>query len=282
MSHPLVSIICLCYNQARYVAEAINSVLAQDYPNIELIVVDDASTDESRRVIQEKIAPYPSIKTILLEKNLGNCAAFNVGFRESKGEFVIDLAADDLLTPHRVTLGVEAFSKRSNEWGVHFGDAKYLDERNAFAKATAVRHSDRFPHESIPEGDIYLDVIGKYFICSPTMMIRRCVLERLGGYDETLAYEDFDFWIRSSREFKYFYSREVLAIKRLVAGSLSERQFKRNSPQQLTTFRVCEKIRALNRTTVETRALKKRVRYEMLQAIRRRDWELAWRYWKWQ
>lgn len=274
MSQPLVSIICLCYNQSRYVVEAINSVLAQTYPNIELIVVDDASTDNSREVIEQAVASHPSIKTIFLKKNVGNCAAFNVGFRESKGSYLIDLAADDMLTAQRVTWGVEEFTKRSDEWGVQFGDAVMTGRGDEGMRL----HSARFPHATIPEGDIYIDVISRYFICSPTMMIRRVVLEKLGGYDEMLAYEDFDFWVRSARYFKYFYTPEVLAIKRLVAGSLSEKQFMRNSPQQWSTWQVCEKIHALNRTAAEKRALKARIGYELTRALWRGDWKLAGQY----
>ena len=112
------------------------------------------------------------------------------------------------------------------------------------------------------------------------MMSRRSVLTMLNGYDESLAYEDFDFWIRSSRHFKYFYIREALVRKRIVKGSMSDKQFERGSVQQLSTYKICEKILSLNQIAEENRALKGRVWYEMRQSIRRLDMGLAARYYR--
>src|SRR5688500_9747171 len=111
MSLPRVTIICLCYNQARFIREAILSVLSQTYFEIQFVVVDDASTDNSVSVIKECVALYPQINFIPLSKNSGNCKAFNLALLEAEGEFVIDLAADDVLLPDRVTCGVTALNK---------------------------------------------------------------------------------------------------------------------------------------------------------------------------
>src|SRR5262245_56075887 len=96
---PFVTIVCLCYNQAAFVKEAIDSVLTQTYPNIQLIVVDDASTDNSADIIREIASVNPSLQIILLNENLGNCAAFNRALPSVKGEYVIDFAADDVMMP---------------------------------------------------------------------------------------------------------------------------------------------------------------------------------------
>lgn len=263
-TEPLVSVICVCYNQGQFVRQAIQSALDQSYKNIELIVVDDGSTDHSVSVIRSM-----NVTLIDLKTNRGYCSAFNQGWRESKGDLIIDLAGDDELMPDRVETGVEEFAKRDQSYGVQFGDALY---------STGQRHSDRFPDP--PQGDIYKDLIRRYFISSPTMMSRRSVLTTLDGYDESLAYEDFDFWIRSSRRFKYFYTPEVFVKKRIVKGSMSERQFERGSPQQVSTYKVCEKIRALNKTPEENKALKERLRYEIRQCLRRMDLTLAGKYFR--
>jgi len=112
------------------------------------------------------------------------------------------------------------------------------------------------------------------------MMIRRSVLERLGGYDESLAYEDFDFWMRSSREWKFCYTAEALVKKRMLKDSMSKDQFRRKSIQMVSTYRVCEKILQLNRAVDETKALSKRIGYEMRQAALLREWGLALSYFK--
>lgn len=270
MEQPPVSVICLCYNHAAFVKEAVESVMHQTYPNVELILVDDASKDESTAVIEELQRQYPSIQTILLKDNVGNCKAFNQGVRLSKGQFIIDLAADDVLLPDRIKKGVDFFKSFSPSVGVIFSDAEWINE----AGDHLYFHSERFPHSDIPQGDIYLDLIDSYFICSPTMMFRRKVIDDLGGYDEMLAYEDFDFWIRSSRNFLYAYSPEVTVKKRVVSTSMSRNQ-QRSIQQQRSTFRVCGKIFELNRNEAERAALSRRIRYEIRLNLRRGNLRLV-------
>ena len=105
--HPLVSVICLCYNQGEFINDAVNSVLNQEYSNIELIIIDDHSTDVSTEIIQEIVTKNPQIKAIYNPQNIGNCKAFNIGYYASSGEYLIDLAADDLLDPNRISKGLE-------------------------------------------------------------------------------------------------------------------------------------------------------------------------------
>jgi hypothetical protein len=102
-------------------------------------------------------------------------------------------------------------------------------------------------------------------------MIKRSVLLRLGGYDETLAYEDFDFWVRSSRIYNYGYVDECLVAKRETPRSLSTRFRRRgNSFMFESTARVCQKIAWLNGTKIEDDALVYRITYEIRQSIRYR------------
>ncbi len=273
---PLVSIICVSYNHSRFVAAALDSVAAQTFTNIELIVIDDGSTDGSGKVIKKWMVNHPEATLILNGKNLGYCETFNKAYRLSKGEFIIDLSADDVLNPDRVEKGVKLFANAGAEVGVLFSDAQYIDELGNPQKL----HSEIFPHKTIPQGDIYKEVIQRYFICSPTMMFRRSVLDALQGYDESLAFEDFDFWIRASRNFKFMYSPEVLVKKREVSTSMSRKQFERSSPQRWSTLEVCRKIKNLNNTQEENIVLKQRLIYEIGVSLRSFDVTLAYSFWK--
>lgn len=268
---PLVSVICLCHNQLSYVRQGIQSVLDQTYPEIELIVVDDGSTDGSKEMISAFIRDK-DIEFIDIPDSIGNCAAFNRGFRLSKGAYIIDLAADDLLLPERVLRGINTFLK--TDAGVTFCDVMNVDENEVELGTHYKRDSDEVLLEEVPEGDVYLELVKRYFISPPGMMIKREVLEELDGYDESLSYEDFDFWIRSSRRWKYAFTDDVLVQKRDIIGSLSDEQFIYKSKHQETTLRVCQKIKALNRTKLEDSALRKRSIYEITQCMKQGNWKL--------
>lgn len=274
MPSPLVTVICLCFNHSRFVVEAIQSVLNQTYANIQLIIVDDCSTDNSVEIIKQLVSKHPSIEFLPLPSNLGNCKAFNRGLALAKGEFLIDLAADDLLLPTRIEMGVNALQQAGQEYGVHFSDAELISETGERLGL----HSTRFPHDSIPQGDIYQELIKRYFICPPTVMFTHEVMDHLGGYDETLAYEDFDFWIRSSRKFKYIYSPTVLVRKRITGKALADEQFVLFSKHSRTTLKVCEKILKLNETLEEQKALSRRILYEIKLNLRLLNFRTVIRY----
>jgi glycosyltransferase involved in cell wall biosynthesis len=275
MTKPLVTIICVCYNQARFVTEALDSVVTQTYQPIELIVIDDGSTDGSPQVIKHWIASHPQTVLLLNGINIGYCKTFNKATAIAKGKYLIDLAADDMLLPNRVALGVQALES-TPQAGVTFSDAEHVDE----AGQKINLHSDRFPHHTVPSGNIYQELIVRFFVCSPTMMFSQAMFTELGGYDETLMYEDFDFWIRSSRRYHYIYTPEVLVKKRKVAGSLSDRQFKVRSEQSLTTLNVCKKILQLNETESERKALNSRLWYELRVNLRLLNFKVAVEFFK--
>lgn len=272
---PRVSVICLCYNHDRFVAECLDSVKHQTYPAIELIIVDDASTDNSQGVIRQWMASNPGAVFLPLSSNLGNCRAFNTGLKSATGNYVIDLAADDVLLPERIARGVEFLESRP-ETGIQFSDAELIDEEGT----RLGYHSDRFPHASIPQGWVFRDVISRYFISSPTMMMRRTLLDDLCGYDEALAYEDFDLWVRASRAVQFHYIPEALVKRRVVRDSMGQRQFAFRSDQSRSTLVVCEK--AIGRCFVpdDFKALRRRIRYEGWRALLAADFSLARQYYQ--
>jgi glycosyltransferase involved in cell wall biosynthesis len=271
MNKPLVSVICLCYNHERFVWEAIQSVLDQTYPTIQLIVLDDGSTDQSVQKIRSLVADKPEITFISGQSNRGYTKALNEALKYVKGEFIIDLAADDVFYPTRIEEGVTELTKAGLNYGVNFSDAVLIDESGNLLGL----HSEKYPHATIPQGDIYKAIIEKYFICPPTMMFRKSVIDRLGGYDESLSFEDFDFFVRSSREFYFCYTPKVLVKRRVLSNSMSSKQFQKGNEQRWSTLRVCEKINKLNRDKEEGRALRKRIRYEFLLSVRMQDFRLA-------
>jgi glycosyltransferase involved in cell wall biosynthesis len=267
MHRPLVSVVCLCFNHEQFVSDAIHSVLNQTYENIELIVVDDCSSDGSVPVISEIVKNHPKVTFLQLKENLGICAAFNRGLALTKGDFITDFATDDVMLPQRTERLVDHFSKLDRSYGVVFSDAVYVNAAGKNLRYHTEHLIKKNLISKIPEGWIFKDLLKRYFVCAPTMLVRKEVFNQLNGYDENLAYEDFDFWVRSSREFKYAYMDEVLMKVRTVDGSMSSKQYGSDDQQLHSTFLICNKAFHLCRDEDEKSVLLHRVRYEFRHAI---------------
>ncbi len=260
---PLVTIICLCYNHEKFVRETLLSVWNQTYRDIEVIIVDDASQDESIKIIRQFLKQNPPdfpVKTLFLDQNVGNCTAFNRGWCFARGKYIIDLATDDIILPDRVEKQVAYFEKLPEEYGVIFTEAQYINEQG---NPLHFHFGEQYSHiRPIPEGDVYQDVLSRYFISSPTMMIRNEVLQQLGGYDEQLAYEDFDFWVRSARQYKYAYLDDCTTLVRRSPASMSRQLYRKGDCQLYSTYLVSRKAVSMIRKKQEKQALIKRVSYE--------------------
>jgi glycosyltransferase involved in cell wall biosynthesis len=278
MPSPLISIICISHNHAPYIEETLRSAISQTYENVEIILIDDGSSDGTPNIIEKLKIKNPKFVAILLSESKGNCRAFNKALNQSKGDYIIDLAADDLLMPERIAEGIACFQRSGKDYGVNFTDAAYIDASGRFMRYHYKRNKSGQLYENVPEGSIYEELLSRYFICTPTMMIRRSVFEHLGGYDENLAYEDFDFWVRSAKVTKYCYTDQVLVKKRILKDSLSTRQYKRNSQILKSTYLVCLKAEKLNETESERKALARRVQFEFKMALLSKNYRIAYKF----
>ncbi len=236
---PLVSVIALCYNHERFIIECLQSVVNQTYKNVELIIVDDYSVDKSREKILEFYDTNATCHCIFNEENIGNCRSFNQALEISKGKYIIDLSTDDVLLPNRIEVQVKLM-EISSEVGVVFSDANYINEKSEYI-------GNFKKNIGLPFGNVYKDVLaGSCYTMPVTMMMRRTILEQLNGYDTTLAYEDFDFWVRSSRICDFGYVPEVLSYQRILEGSYSTKFFAKNSPLVQSSVKICQKAYLLN------------------------------------
>ncbi len=102
---PLVTVICTSYNHERFITESLQSVLDQTYPMVELIVIDNHSSDQSVARVEELRLQHPHIQLIRNTENLGICRAFNQGLKLAKGKYIIDLSADDVMHRERIQSG---------------------------------------------------------------------------------------------------------------------------------------------------------------------------------
>ncbi|MDB5257489.1 MAG: b-glycosyltransferase, glycosyltransferase family 2 protein [Chitinophagaceae bacterium] len=283
MEQPLVSIICISYNHERFVYKALSSLRNQHYSNIEVIIADDCSTDQTQQEILRFIQEHPSLRwTILFNPvNQGNCKTFNEALQYASGKYVMDFATDDLLYNQCVVKLVERFEQLSENYGVVFSNVDLVDVQEKFLTKHYRTQENGKALLKIPKGDVYRKIVKRYFISPVGMMMKRSVLLQLGGYDEALAYEDFDFWVRSSRNYQYGYVDECLVAKRETPRSLSTRFRRRGNNRMFeSTARVCQKIAWLNRTKIEDGALVYRITYEIRQSIRYGAYDASMTYLK--
>ncbi|OXA76663.1 hypothetical protein SAMN05444397_101151 [Flavobacterium aquidurense] len=280
----LVTIICLCYNQEKYVVESLFSAINQDYPFIEVIVVDDFSTDNSKETIEKWLINYPEVQFIPNETNLGSTKSFNKALKLAKGDYIIDLACDDVLLPNCVSSQLKAFQESSfKNLGVVYGNAELINDKgNSYFYYFPVDF-DKKTIEKRATGDIYLSVIsGGNSICSVSSMVKKSVFDTLNGYDENLAYEDLDLWIRASRIYNFDYIDKILIKKRISTTSLGTHFFIKNDARSkkinYSTYLIIQKAIRLNQSKIEHRAILKRMHFEMILAFKTADYLLFLKY----
>src|SRR5579871_2339319 len=198
-SPPLVSIVTPTYNMGRYLEETIRSVLSQDYPNIEYIVMDAGSTDETLAILKK----YGDRLVFHSGPDKGTADAINKGFERSRGSVFAYLNADDIYLPGAISTAMRTFDSEPDA-GVVYGDANWVDEHGDFLAPYPVRPYDAelFSQEC--------------FISQPAAFIRREVFEVAGRMDPSLQYAyDYDLWIRTSRLYPMRKIDAVLATSRM-------------------------------------------------------------------
>ena len=178
---PLVSIVTPSFNQGPFLEETIRSVLAQDYPNIEYIIIDGASTDGSLEIIrrhEDDLACWTS------ERDNGQTSAIRKGFHRATGSIFAWLNSDDLLAPSAVRIAVDLL-RRQPDVGVVYGDRLHIDAKG---NVIGINRMPAFYEAMFPRN---------ITLPQETVFFRRNVYEQVGGLDETLRFSlDFDLWVR--------------------------------------------------------------------------------------
>jgi glycosyltransferase involved in cell wall biosynthesis len=205
---PLVTLVTPAYNQGEYLAETIDSVLAQDYPRLEYIVLDDGSTDNTPAVMQRYVGRIRQER----QANMGQARTLNRGWAMGRGTLLGYLSSDDRLAPQAVSRLVAALQGQPQAV-VSYGDFNVIDTRGQHIR-------------TMRSEDFDVDRLAVDLVCQPGagVLFRREVFERTGGWSEDLRQvPDFEFWLRASRYGPFVRVPEVLAAYRVHEGSASFR-----------------------------------------------------------
>ncbi|RPA66798.1 glycosyltransferase family 2 protein [Cyclobacteriaceae bacterium YHN15] len=275
--YPLVSVICTGFNHEDYIEQALNSVLAQNYPKLEFILVDNGSTDKTKEIMEkwsfENRSKIP-VKIIFRLDPLPYCVSFNDAFRLSKGKYFIDFSGDDAMLPDHIRNSVSTLANNP-EAVICFSDA-YLKKPGAQLKTFYQRDRKGELQDPVIQGNVYEKIVSKHIILSVTMVVRSDSFKSIGMYDESLSYEDFDIMVRLARDHPFVYSDHIGVVKNIHSRSLSAGQYRaKNSILLPSTLKVCHKIKEMNRSKDEDNALKDRVMYELKHALFSANFEVA-------
>ncbi len=181
-SSPLFSVVTPSFNQGRFIRATIESVLSQDYPNVEYIIMDGGSTDETASVVKD----YSSRLTFISEKDRGQAHAINKGFRMARGNVLSWLNSDDLFLPGMIRAVVDGFKDDPNA-GAVYGEGYLIDVSGQI--------TGRFP--STEPFNLWKLVYLSDYVLQQTVGFRRAVLDEVGYLDENLHYVmDWDILIR--------------------------------------------------------------------------------------
>ena len=208
-----VSVIIPCYNRDRFITETVESVLNQTYPNIELIVVNDGSTDKSRSVLKRF-----SDKLRILEHpgglNKGQSASINLGLSQSTGKYIAILDSDDLFLPRKIQKQVD-FLEANSEVDLVYGNGEVIDENGNIL----YKFYEKQPCEESNPSNVLLNC---YFLLPNNSLFKSDLIKRVGFFDESLrSGQDHDMAIRIAEVGKLAYLDEILFQYRKHNNSIS-------------------------------------------------------------
>lgn len=204
--YPLVSIVTPVYNGEKYIAECIESVLSQDYPNLEYIIINDGSTDRTAEVVQK----YASKLIYIEQANQGQVSALNHGWQISKGKYLTYLSSDDKFLPEAIS-SLVTFIESEKEAIVVFPDCDLIDANGKIILKSVVKPFDY--RAVLVNHELYIGV------CP---LFRRTLFETLGGWRESLRLaNDRDFWLRAANHGKLVMYPKTLGLYRTHATSMS-------------------------------------------------------------
>lgn len=190
-SIPLVSIGMSSYNYARYINDALNSLLTQTYPFVELIIADDYSTDNSVEIIEAWVKENNIHCTFIKhEVNKGITKTLNELVTRSSGKYFVMFASDDIMLPERIERQVDILENAGEEYGMCYANPQYIDEDGN--SLGCEEKSTIFT-----EGDALKFFIERQFgFAAPSVTIRKSVYDKIGLYNEDILIEDYNFFLR--------------------------------------------------------------------------------------
>lgn len=207
---PLISFIVPCYNYARFLPDCLNSILGQEGNfDFEVIVIDDASTDDTAEVIR-KFTGDPRIRVITHATNLGHAGTINEGLMKARGEYIARIDPDDRYCPDFLSHVMEKFYAFPGV-GLVYGDVAIIDDGGRIM----AERCDRVHGGRDFKGNELVRLLERNFICAPSVIARRAAWLKAWPAPDGLAFNDWYFTLMMAREHEFYYIDKVLADYRV-------------------------------------------------------------------
>lgn len=219
--YPLVSVVIPCYNHDQFVQDSIQSVIDQDYENIELIIIDDGSQDNSVLKIQEKIE-FCKKRFVRFEfrsrTNIGLSETLNEALEWCEGKYFSPIASDDQMLSNKTAIQVKYLEKNKEVVAV-FGGVVLIDESNEQIDVK-LGGGQFYSFEDI--------ILHNYNLPAPTQMIRLNSMRKIGGYNPTLFIDDWYIWLKLSQIGSIYTLSNTLCLYRMHSNNSSKNIIKMN------------------------------------------------------
>lgn len=217
---PLVTVGAANYNNAKYVLKTLESIKYQSYPNIELIIVDDCSTDNSVELIENWLTSYDKpFKFIKHDINLGVCAACNGLLKNASGKYISTIATDDILMEEKIMNQVKILENSDNDVCAVYSDAYLIKEDGSPRYGWFIQNHGHFV--DLPSGNIFNRLLEGNYLPAMSLLVKKSSYDEIGMFDENLVYEDYDMWLRLSKKYKFILSDYVSVKYRIRDSSAS-------------------------------------------------------------
>lgn len=215
---PKVSVCVPSYNHSRFLAAALDSIIAQTFKDFEIIIVDDGSTDDSFKIAKKYAAAHRSIIKLLTHpdhQNRGPSATVNLAFSHINGEYWMGLPSDDLLHPTKLEKQVR-FLEANRDYGWVYCYADFIND-----KGQTLKDSPLFGEDITEDADPVDTLIRRNKIPGMTALMRREVSKRIGLHEESLMYSDWHYWVRMTAGAKVGFIAEPLVHYRVHGNNAS-------------------------------------------------------------
>jgi len=210
------------YNQGIYIARCLDAVRASPQP-VQLLIVDDCSTDNSIGLIQEYIRKYGLDCTLLAKKtNDGICRCLNLALEAARAPFFSFIAADDWGDPHRFANMIHLLQAAGTGYAVAYSDARIVDMEEKPLAASYLK-TYRPDLTAPPQGEVFEALLQDNFLPAMATVIRTQVLREIGGFDESLKVEDYDLWLRIAAKYHFLFDPDSVCYYRILPHSLIRR-----------------------------------------------------------